>query len=46
MRGESEVGKKLEFWFYGKYLKEMIVTALKVDELVRCVSLSDDPDWV
>src|SRR5512138_3157314 len=34
-QGESVVGKKLEFWFYGEWLKEMVVTTLKVDELVQ-----------
>ena len=34
-QGKSAVWKKLEFWFYGKYLKEMLVTTLKADELVR-----------
>jgi hypothetical protein len=45
--GESTVGKKLEFWFYGNYLKEMVVTTLKVDELVRWHATDrSDPDWV
>jgi len=46
-KGESAVGGKLEFWFYGKYLKEMVVTALKVDELVRWRATErSDSDWV
>jgi uncharacterized protein YndB with AHSA1/START domain len=46
-QGESAVGKKLEFWFYGKYLKEMVVTTLQVDELVRWRATErSDPDWV
>ena len=45
--GESAVGKKLEFLFYGKFLKEMVVTTLKVDELVRWRATErSDPDWV
>jgi Bacterial regulatory protein, Fis family len=34
-RGESAIGNKLEFWFYGRLSAEMVVTTLKVDELVR-----------
>jgi uncharacterized protein YndB with AHSA1/START domain len=46
-RGESAVGKKLEFRFYGKSVKEMVVTALKIDELVRWRATErSDPDWV
>ena len=46
-QGESAVGKKLEFWFYGKYLKEMVVTTLNVDKLVQWrVTERSDPDWV
>ena len=46
-QGESAVGKKLEFWFYGKLLKEMVVTTLKIDELVRWRATErSDPDWV
>jgi uncharacterized protein YndB with AHSA1/START domain len=46
-QGESAVGKKLEFRFYGKFLKEMVVTTLKVDELVRWRATErGDPDWV
>ena len=46
-QGESAVGKKLEFWFYGKYLKEMLVTTLKDDELVRWSATErSDSDWV
>jgi uncharacterized protein YndB with AHSA1/START domain len=46
-KGESAVGKKLEFWFYGKYLKEMVVTTLKVDELVQWRATErSDPEWI
>ena len=46
-KGESAVGGKLEFWFYGKYVKEMVVTALKVDELVRWRATDrSDSEWV
>ena len=34
-RGKSAVGKKLEFWFNGHLSAEMVVTILKVDELVQ-----------
>ena len=37
----------MEFWFYGKYLKEMLVTTLKDDELVRWSATErSDSDWV
>lgn len=46
-RGQSAVGKKLEFWFYGQLAAEMVVAALKVDELVRWrVTKRSTPDWV
>ncbi len=46
-RGESVVGKKLEFSFYGQKTKEMVVTALKVDELVRWRATErSTSDWV
>ena len=46
-RGESEVGKKLEFWFNGYLAAEMSVTALKEDALVRWqVTKRSIPDWV
>jgi uncharacterized protein YndB with AHSA1/START domain len=46
-RGESAVGKTLEFSFYGQYVKEMVVTALKADELVRWRATErSTPDWV
>jgi uncharacterized protein YndB with AHSA1/START domain len=46
-RGESAVGKKLEFWFYGTMAAEMLVTTLKVDELVQWrVTKRSIPDWI
>jgi uncharacterized protein YndB with AHSA1/START domain len=46
-RGKSVVGEKLEFWFYGQMSAEMVVTALKVDELVQWrVTERSIPDWV
>jgi uncharacterized protein YndB with AHSA1/START domain len=46
-RGESAIGNKLEFWFYGQLSAEMVVTTLKVDELVRWrVTERSIPDWV
>jgi len=39
-QGEFAVGKKLEFWFYGKFLKEMVVTTLKVDDSCGGAQLS------
>ena len=46
-RGDSVVGKKLEFWFYEELAKEMVVTALKADELVQWRgSEQGDPEWV
>jgi uncharacterized protein YndB with AHSA1/START domain len=46
-RGKSAVGKKLEFWFYGHFSAEMIVTTLKTDKLVRwLVTERSIPDWI
>ncbi len=46
-RGESAVGKKLEFSFYGQSTKEMVVTTLEADELVRWRATErSTPDWV
>jgi uncharacterized protein YndB with AHSA1/START domain len=46
-RGESAVGKKLEFWFYGELAAEMIVTALKVNKLVQWrVTKRSMADWI
>jgi len=46
-RGKSAVGKKLEFWFYGHLSAEMVVTALKEDELVAWrVTKRSIPDWI
>jgi len=47
IRGKSAVGEKLEFWFYGQLSAEMVVTALKADELVQWrVAERSIPDWV
>ena len=47
VRGESAVGKKLEFWFGGDLGAEMAVTALKAKELVQWrVTKRGTPDWV
>jgi uncharacterized protein YndB with AHSA1/START domain len=46
-RGKSAVGKNLEFWFYGNLSAEMVVTALKIDALVRWhLTKRSIPDWV
>ena len=46
-RGKSAVGKKLEFWFYGHLSAEMVVTALKEDELVAWrVTKRSISDWI
>ena len=39
-RGESAVGKKLEFWFNGHLAAEMVVTEMKSDALV-CWRITD-----
>ena len=45
-RGKSAVGEKLEFWFYGHFSAEMMVTALKANELVQwLVTERGIPDW-
>ncbi len=45
-RGKSTVGGKLEFWFYGHFSAEMVVTELKTDKLVRWrVTERGIPDW-
>jgi uncharacterized protein YndB with AHSA1/START domain len=45
-RGESTVGKTLEFWFSGFRAAEMEVTTLKSNELVRWhVTDKSTPDW-
>jgi len=45
-RGESTVGKMLEFWFSGFRAAEMQVTMLKSDELVQWhVTDMSSPDW-
>jgi uncharacterized protein YndB with AHSA1/START domain len=44
-RGESRVGKNLEFWF-GGFRQVMEVTSLNADELVRWHAKQDGaPDW-
>ncbi len=46
-RGESALGKKLEFWFYEELAKEMVVTALKDNELVQWRGTErGDPEWM
>src|SRR5450631_330144 len=46
-RGESVVGGKLEFRFFGNLSAVMDVTTLKIDELVRLhVTEKSIPDWV
>ena len=46
-RGKSAVGAKLEFWFYGHFSAEMVVTALKASKLVRWrVTERSIPDWI
>lgn len=47
VRGESAVGKKLEFWFSGRRAAEMVVTALSPDEFVQWrVTDRSVPEWV
>ena len=46
-RGESALGGKLEFWFHGHFVAEMVVTALCPDEQVRWrVTDRSISDWV
>lgn len=46
-RGESVVGRSLEFWFYGHLAAEMVVTELKTDTFVRWrVTERSIPDWI
>ncbi|HZT23879.1 MAG TPA: SRPBCC domain-containing protein [Verrucomicrobiae bacterium] len=45
-RGQSLVGQKLEFWFYGHFSAEMVVTTLTKNKLVRWrVTERGIPDW-
>jgi len=46
-RGESAIGKKLEFWFFGQMSAEMDVIALKTNELVQwLVTDRSIHDWI
>lgn len=47
VRGESVVGRTLEFWFYGHLAAEVVVTELKTDTLVRWrVTERSIADWI